>query len=105
MIRMVVVQLWTGAREISRLGPGDPDPTPEELDSIAVAWTPWNDGVMPTVRVLEAASMPGWSRGPAGTVPRKAASMPSVQRGPAGTVPSAPRWTVSCITSTRTVPR
>ncbi len=71
MTRVVVVNLWTGAREVSRLGPGDPDPTQAELDSIAVAWMPWNDGVRPTVRVLEAASMPGWSRGPAGSVPRR----------------------------------
>ncbi len=30
-------------------------PTQADLDAIATAWLPWNDGVLPVVRVLEAA--------------------------------------------------
>lgn len=105
--RAVVVNLWTGAVVVRRLGPENVRParaaamsevdvakalraydvafagltvaqmrdrliafpTQADLDAIAVAWTPWNDGAMPTVRVLESASIPARSRGPAGTVP------------------------------------
>lgn len=69
MARVVVAQLWTGALPVKRLGPADADPTPEELDALAVAYLPWNDGVKPNVRVLE--EMPFRNRlGAAGTVPR-----------------------------------
>jgi len=43
-------------------------PTPADLDSIAVAWTPGAGGVRPVVRVLEVAWL-GGRRSPAGTVP------------------------------------
>lgn len=67
--RSIVVLLWAGARIVRRLGPGDPDPTPAELDAIAVAHTAWNDDcVRPVVRVLEQSSLPGRSLGPAGSV-------------------------------------
>lgn len=52
--RSVVVTMWTGAREVARLGPDDSDPTAADLDAIAAAWLTWNDGVLPVVRVLEA---------------------------------------------------
>lgn len=55
--RVVVAQMWTGARIVGRLADGDPDPTPEELDAIArdlLAEDPRRqDGVLPNVRVLE----------------------------------------------------
>lgn len=70
--RVVVAMLWSGARVLDRLEPGDPEPTPEELDALATALTPWNDDcVRPTVRVLERApSRSGRLAGPAGSLPR-----------------------------------
>jgi hypothetical protein len=43
-------------------------PTPADLDAIATAWTSRNQGVRPTVRVLEHARRPRVS-GPAGSMP------------------------------------
>jgi hypothetical protein len=75
VIRTVVVELWTGALVVQRLGPDDPDPTLAELDAIAVAHIAANDGVRPVVRVME--QMPSlrsrgtrYDHGPAGAVPR-----------------------------------
>lgn len=69
MVREVVVELWTGAIVVARLGPGDPEPTPAELDAWAVTFIPQNDGIRPTVRVLERCGFPV-GRGPAGGVTR-----------------------------------
>ncbi len=66
----MIVQLWTGAKVVRRLGPGDPEPTPADLDAIAVAWTAWNDGVRPVARVLATTTVPGRSLGVPGSVPR-----------------------------------
>jgi len=70
--RAVTVQLWDGVTVVRRLGPDDPEPTPAELDAVAVAYIPWNDGVKPNVRVLAVSKLP-WmheAMGPAGSVPR-----------------------------------
>jgi hypothetical protein len=71
VIRNVVVQLWSGALVVQRLGHDDPDPSQADLDAWAVANTAANDGVRPAVRVLEVAyagmgGSGGW-RGPAGS--------------------------------------
>lgn len=71
MRRVVVAQLWAGAQVVKLLGADDPEPTQAELDEIAVAWLPWNDTVMPNVRVMEEFSIPaargiGGASGPAG---------------------------------------
>lgn len=69
MVREVVVLLWTGAVPVLRLGPDDPDPTVEELDAIATAWSPYNDdAARPAVRVLEKSKL-GRPFGVAGSVP------------------------------------
>lgn len=78
MSRSVVVTLWSGARIVQRLGPGDPDPTQAELDAIATEWLAANDGVRPVVRVLEKAP----TRRPFGIGP---------DLGPAGSPPPARR--------------
>ena len=76
MIRTVIVQLWTGPQIVKRLGSSDPNPTQAELDAIAVAWTAWNEGVRPVVRVVEQVRLPalrgvGGAAGPAGSVPQR----------------------------------
>lgn len=58
--RPVVVSLWPG-RALCRVS--DPDPTPTDLNAIATAWLPWNDGVKPTVRVLGASHRCGGGMG------------------------------------------
>jgi hypothetical protein len=73
--RAVVVQLWSGAQVVKRLGPDDVDPTALELEAIASAWGgASSDGIRPTVRVIE--TMPslrssgvGGAAGPAGSTP------------------------------------
>ncbi len=55
--RRIVVNMWTGARTVRRLGPSDPDPTQADLDEIAVAWTARNGGVKPVVRILQDATI------------------------------------------------
>lgn len=57
--RRVVAMLWDGATTLRELAPGDPDPTPDELDQLANAARGWNDGQLPTLRILEAATIPG----------------------------------------------
>ncbi len=69
MKRTVVVMLWTGSVIIDRLGPTDPEPELADLDAIATAWTAANDGVRPSVRILEEANLPNRARGPAGSAP------------------------------------
>lgn len=74
--RAVVVQLWSGAQVVQRLGPDDADPSAEELEAIASAWVASSGGVPVVARVVEA--MPplrgprglGGAAGPAGTMPR-----------------------------------
>jgi len=80
----VVVELWTGALVVRRLGPAAEvdvggqrvpfdDLSPEQLasylDEFAVAFVPANDGVMPRVRVMERFGLPT-GFGAAGSVPR-----------------------------------
>jgi hypothetical protein len=55
--RTVVVLLWRGPLALQHLAPGEPDPTPEELDAIATEYAAWSQGVRPSVRVLEAVTM------------------------------------------------
>ncbi len=71
-MRTVVVQMWAGPRIIRRLGPGDPDPTPQQLDVIPANYTARNHGVRPVARVLEHSTAPSRSDliGPAGSIPR-----------------------------------
>lgn len=63
---VVLVELWHGHRVEDRPATS---PSQEQLDEIAVAHLPWNDGVLPTVRVMEEAAFSG-RLGAAGTVPR-----------------------------------
>jgi hypothetical protein len=73
MIRNVVVQLWSGSVIAARLEHDDPDPTQADLDAIATAWIAANDGVRPSVRVLEQSNVPSPAslHGPAGSPPHK----------------------------------
>lgn len=56
------------ATEVERRARLKEFPTQADLDAIAVAWIPWNDGVRPVVRVLET-DIPRSSLVRAGTVP------------------------------------
>ena len=69
MVRDVVVELWTGAQIVRRLGPDDVNPTQAELDEIAVAFIGPNDGAMPTCRVMQRFGLPTGLGAP-GSVPR-----------------------------------
>lgn len=74
MIRTIIVELWTGAQIVQRLGSDADDPSQPELDAIATAMTASNDGVRPVVRVVEQFRLPrargvGGVGGPAGSVP------------------------------------
>lgn len=68
MARVVVVQLWKGPLVVRTLSAAAPEPTVDELDAIAAEWTPANDGVRPSVRLLERTTIPGRS-GAAGSIP------------------------------------
>jgi hypothetical protein len=51
--RFIVVALWNRTVTVGEVKPDDPEPTQADLDAIATAWLPMNDGVRPVVRVLE----------------------------------------------------
>lgn len=84
VVREVVAELWTGAVVLVRLGLGakvevdgeqvlftdlDAEQLTTYLDAFATNLTAANDGVRPSVRVLERVGFPT-GRGAAGTVPR-----------------------------------
>lgn len=51
--RVIVANLWDRATVVSAVRQGDPDPSPDQLDAIAVKLTAGNGGVKPRVRVVE----------------------------------------------------
>jgi hypothetical protein len=50
--RDIVAFLWDRAEVIGSVPAGADDPTPDQLDALADAWTERGDGVRPEVRVL-----------------------------------------------------